>query len=262
MAERVYDDLVADLTALGRVIDQAAAPGGTTHTTRELATAVMDRVATLPVPAAVPERASWIRRLSGRLESRRRQFAVAVVAVLLALLATPPVRAAVADWFGFGGVLVERGSPGTDPAPPPEVAADQTLSEAAELVDFTPSVPQSLGTPDGVEVSADRRVLSMSWSTVDEGVLRLDQFDARLDFTIAKRTPGVQPVAVDGSDALWFEEPHEVVLFDADGGRRTESARLAGHTLIWQDGFTTLRLEGDIDLARAVEIANSATPID
>ena len=36
-----------------------------------------------------------------------------------------------------------------------------------------------------------------------------------------------------------------------DGTRRTESARLAGHTLIWQDGGTTLRLEGDLSLERA-----------
>jgi len=263
VAERRYDDLIADLTALGRVIDQSTAPRLTTQMTTELAAAVMDRVATLPVPAAAPERGSWTRRLSGSLESRRRRIAVAVVAVLLALLAAPPVRAAVADWFGFAGVLVERGSPSTDPAPPPpEVAAGQALSEAADLVDFTPSTPQSLGPPDGVEVSADRRVLSMSWSTADEGVLRLDQFDARLDFTMAKRAPGVQYARVGASAALWFEEPHEVVLLEADGSRRTESARLAGHTLIWQDGFTTLRLEGDLDLARAVEIANSATPID
>ena len=265
MAEGMYDDLVADLTALGRVIDQSAASGLSTQGTTELATAVMDRVATLPVPApaTASKRRSWTRRLSGSLESRRRRIAVAVVAVLLAMLATPPVRATVVDWFGFAGVLVERGSPATDPAPPPpEVAAEQALSEAAELVDFTPLVPESLGPPDGVEVSADRRVLSMSWSTADEGVLRVDQFAADLDFTIAKRAPGVQYARVGGSDALWFEEPHEVVLLEADGSRRTESARLAGHTLIWQDGGTTLRLEGDLDLARAVEIANSATPID
>ncbi len=263
MAERIHDDLIADLTALGRVIDQSAASGLTTQRTAEFATAVMDRVATLPTPAAAPERSSWTRRLSERLESSRRRIAVAVVAVVIAMLATPPVRAAVADWFGFAGVLVEQGSSGTDSAPPPPgLAGNLTLSEAVDLVDFAPLAPQSLGLPDGVEVSADRRVLSMSWSTANEGVLRLDQFGADLDFTIAKRAPAVQYARVGGSDALWFEEPHEVVLLEADGSQRTESARLAGHTLIWQDGDTTLRLEGDVDLARAVEIATSATSID
>ena len=41
---------------------------------------------------------------------------------------------------------------------------------------------------------------------------------------------------------------------------RTETARLAGHTLIWPLDDLTLRLEGDLTLERAVEIGASATP--
>ena len=88
----------------------------------------------------------------------------------------------------------------------------------------------------------------MSWSADEDGVVRLDQFDADLDFSVLKTTPDVFFAAVDGNDALWFEEPHEVVLLEPDGTRRTESARLAGHTLIWLDDGTTLRLEGDLSL--------------
>jgi hypothetical protein len=224
----------------------------------------MERVATLPAPSDRSSRATQLRRtLAGIVESRRRRVALVVGAVMLALLATPPVRAAVADWFGFGGVLVERGSTGPGPAaPPPTAAQAQSLSEAAGMVAFTLSVPEELGAPAGVEVSADRRVVSMSWTTDESGVLRLDQFDARLDFAVAKRAPGVNYVMVDGSDALWFEEPHEVALLEADGSRVTHSARLAGHTLIWQNGFTTLRLEGDVSLDRAVEIAESTVPVE
>ena len=90
--------------------------------------------------------------------------------------------------------------------------------------------------PDGVEVSADRRMVSMSWNTDDEGVLRLDQFDATLDFSVLKTAPDVQYAAVNDIDALWFEEPHEVALLEPDGTQVTHSARLAGHTLIWHDG--------------------------
>jgi hypothetical protein len=61
---------------------------------------------------------------------------------------------------------------------------------------------------------------------------------------------------------LWFEEPHEVVLLEPDGSRRTESAHLAGHTLIWLDDVTTLRLEGDLSLECAVEIAESCVTVD
>jgi hypothetical protein len=163
----------------------------------------------------------------------------------------------VADWLGFG-VLFERGSVDGSAPPPPEVRSVGSPAAAAARVDFPVLLPAELGEPSGVEVSADRRLVSMGWTTDEDGVLRLDQFDGRLDFMIAKTAPEVRYAAVGGTDALWFEDPHEVTLIEADGTRRTESARLAGHTLIWQDGYTTLRLEGDVTLERAVEIAESA----
>ena len=72
----------------------------------------------------------------------------------------------------------------------------------------------------------------------------------------------MQYAAVAGNDALWFERPHEVVFLDDQGRPRTESARLAGHTLIWPVGDVTMRLEGDLSLERAVEIGSSAVPFD
>ena len=122
-------------------------------------------------------------------------------------------------------------------------------------------MPAALGDPDAVEVSADRVIVSMSWTT-DEGPVRLDQFDGRLDFRVAKTSPNVQYAAVGNTDALWFEEPHEVVILDEEERPRTESARLAGHTLIWPAGDLTMRLEGDLTLDRAVEIGSSALPFD
>ncbi len=59
--------------------------------------------------------------------------------------------------------------------------------------------------------------VSMSWTTAD-GPVRLDQFDGRLDFRIAKTSPGVQYAAVGDTDALWFTGPHEVVILDDRNG--------------------------------------------
>ncbi len=245
------DRLVDDLALLGRGIP-APPPSAA------LATAVMARVATLPVPA--PSLTPWYRDLADVAVRWRRRIAVAVVALLVGLLATPPVRAAVADWFGFAGVIVERGPVSEDDAPPPPRVDDEmTVAEAADLVGFTPLVPTELGEPDAVEVSADRVFVSMSWDT-SAGPVRLDQFDGRLDFRIAKTSPGVQYASVAGVDALWFEEPHEVVILDEQDLPRTETARLAGHTLIWPLDDLTLRLEGDLSLERALEIGASATP--
>jgi hypothetical protein len=254
VTERDHDALVDDLTRLGRGV---TTPPPSEH----LATAVLQRVATMPTPA-VSAPARWRAALSGLSRWRRRRLVIAALALLVALVATPPVRAAVGDWFGFAGVIVQRGPTSDEPAPPPpDVDDTTTVAGAADLVGFTPWVPEQLGPPDAVDVSADRLTVSMSWDT-PEGPVRLDQFDGRLDFRIAKTSPGVQYAAVAGADALWFEEPHEVVLLDVEGNPRTESARLAGHTLIWPVGDITLRLEGDLNLERAVEIGSSAVPYD
>ena len=106
-------------------------------------------------------------------------------------------------------------------------------------------------------MSADRRLLSLTWSGGADGTVRLDEFDAQLDYTFAKRAPGVEFVAVAGDFALWFDEPHDVVVLNPDGSRRRETARLAGNTLIWMHGGTTMRLEGDLTQQRALEIAES-----
>ena len=236
------DALIAELQRLGHEIPVHVPEPG-------LATAVLERVRQAEAP----------RDPAVGLRIRVARVAVAVLAVLVALLAMPPVRAAVAEWFGFAGVAVRSGPDLGSDAPPPE-AVDGSLSvgEAAELVAFDVLVPSALGEPGAVAVSSDRRVMSMTWST-DDGPVRLDQFDGRLDFTIAKTSPGVQYAAVGGGDALWFDRPHEVVVLDEDDTPRTETARLAGHTLIWPVGNTTMRLEGDLELAEAVAIADSAT---
>ncbi len=249
----VNDQFARDLRTLGRTVTVSPTP--------DLTQQVLDRGSALATPT--PSRIQrWTAGVAATAARWRRRAVVALVAVLIALLATPPVRAAVFDWFGFAGVRVEQGPDlGDDAPPPPEVDDALTLGEAAELVGFAPLVPAELGDPDAVEVSDDRVLVSLGWST-SSGTLRLDQFDGRLDFTLAKTSPGVVYAAVGPVDALWFDRPHSVVVLDQEGNPREESARLAGHTLIWPVGDLTMRLEGDVSLERAVEIAESATPYD
>ncbi len=252
--DTAYDELATDLAALGRALPRPSAQPA-------LVGAVMARLAEMPQPAAWSPLSGLRRQLADSLGRRRRQVAVVVTALLVALLAAPPVRAAVADWFGFAGVIVRNDpAPNRSEAPPPPPAGGTTtLDEARELVAFDPLVPAALGPPQGVEVSADRRVLSMSWAGGPDGAVRVDQFDARLDYTFAKSTPSVRFAEVSGRSALWFDQTHRVALLNRDGTRRFETARLAGHTLIWEQGGTTVRVEGDLTLSRAVEIAESVT---
>lgn len=235
------DVLVADLRALG-----ATAP--VPEPSAALPEAVLARVAQQPV------RRSW-------LAHRRRALVAAAAAVLVGLAAAPPVRAAVSDWFGFGAVKVERGSSSRSPAPtsapPPSPVSGSTVAEARRLVAFPVVVPAELGRPDGVSVSADRLVVSMSWDGPD-GPVRLDQLGGRLDYTLVKTARDVEFVTIRGEEALWFPTPHDLVWLAPDGTRRTSTSRLAGPTLVWESEGSTLRLEGNLSLTRAQTIALSA----
>ena len=255
-SDTAYDELAADLAALGRSLAQPAPGTGLTG-------AVMAHLSDAPTPLTASPQRRLMSRVGGALAGRRRRALIVVTAILLALLCTPPVRAAVADWFGFAGVSVHLApTPGPSVASLPPTVDDTTaLAKVRGLVAFEPVIPTELGSPQGVQVSADHRLLSMSWTVEGAGAVRLDQFDGRLDYAFAKTATGVEFTSVTGSSAMWFDKPHEVVVLNADGTRRTETARLAGHTLIWEHGQTALRLEGNLTLARAIEIAGSVTTL-
>ena len=110
--------------------------------------------------------------------------------------------------------------------------------------------------PDGLSVSADGRLVSMSWKDGDR-TIRLDQFDAELDPMFWKSSPDVRYVRVNGQDALWFPSPHEVVVVYDGGDPETYPPRLAARTLVVPLAGLTLRLEGDLSLERAMQIASS-----
>jgi len=254
--DQEYDALAVELVALGRTL-----PWSTPDS--DLTAAVMARLSTAPTPPSESTVERVLRRLIEVFGHNRRRAVAVVTALLIALLATPPVRATVADWFGFAGVIVRHDTTPrfSSAPPPPRVDRRISLQQAAALVAFDPVVPTELGIPHGVEVSADRRLLSMSWTTRLDGHVRLDQFDGRLDYAFAKSARGAEFTSVTESFALWFDKPHEVVVLNPDGTSRSETARLAGHTLIWQYGDTTLRLEGDLNRARALTIARSTTAL-
>lgn len=240
--ERLGDEL----RALGASLDVRPPDPST------VATAVLQRIAT-------EEQRAPASRLRASFRRHRVRLAAVVVALLAALVLTPPVRAVVADWLGLDGVVVRPG-PSEPSAPPPPTAAESGLSiaEARELVAFDPVVPAGLGEPDGVEVSAGGRALSITWGH-GEKTVRLDQFDAHLSRLLMKTAvieEAAQPVDVGTGEALWFSEPHDLVLLDEHGRERPGTARIARPTLVWEVGETTLRLEG-LDRQEAIAVAES-----
>lgn len=182
-----------------------------------------------------------------RHRGRRRALAI-VAAVLLALALTTPVRAAVLDWFG---VIVRPGPPAQE-ALVPAVEPVLSIGQAADRVGFDPVVPAELGGPDGIDVSPDDRVLSMSWSGAG-GTIRLDQFEGHFAPVFAKQASAEQ-IDIGGRPAIWFDGPHYLASLSEFGLEYAESARPAGPTLVWEHAGVTFRLEG-AGRSQAVRIA-------
>jgi hypothetical protein len=68
----------------------------------------------------------------------------------------------------------------------------------------------------------------------------------------------LEQVMVAGAGGLWIEgRLHTFFYRDARGQPQSESVRLAGNVLLWEQASLTLRLEGPLTKERALEIAAS-----
>ncbi|WP_185930990.1 MULTISPECIES: hypothetical protein [unclassified Streptomyces] len=277
-AERLREEL----RAFGRSLDGPdGSAGSESMAERVLGQILAER---LPVPVAEPAGVRGRMRVMRRWTRARWRSLVAAACGLLTVLAlTPPVRATVTDWFGFGGVEV-RYDPSAVPSPGarvPGCGRSLSLGEAERRAGFAPLVPEALGAPEAVTVSGlprGRFVVSLCWR--EEGrTIRLDAFPGRLDIAFTKSVRE-QPewLSLGGEDSeagvpdpvLWFARPHVLSFWmvDTDGHRFTRAERTAGPTLLWghrgaADGRgvagdgVTLRLEGVASKARALEIAKT-----
>ncbi|MFF8358346.1 hypothetical protein ACF063_33350 [Streptomyces chartreusis] len=270
--------LPEELRALGRSLDPpGAADGAETMVERVLGQLLAEQV---PVPVAEPtgaaERLRAVRRWT---RMRWRSLTATLCGLLTVLVLTPPVRAAVLDWFDFAGVGV-RYDPSATPSPGAEVPGCDdpvSLAEAERRAGFAPVVPKELGAPDAVAVTGEPRgrfLVSLCWRE-DGRTIRLDERRASLDIGFAKTVrepPEWISLGSDASDgtngtatdqALWFARPHLLTfwLVDPSGERFTREERTAGPTLLWSHGAegesVALRLEGVGSKARALAVARS-----
>ncbi|MGW6892727.1 hypothetical protein ACWGKK_02180 [Streptomyces chartreusis] len=270
--------LPEELRALGRSLDPpGAADGAETMVERVLGQLLAEQV---PVPVAEPTGAAErMRAVRHWTRLRWRSLTATLCGLLTVLVLTPPVRAAVLDWFDFAGVGV-RYDPSATPSPGAEVPGCDdpvSLTEAGRRAGFAPVVPKELGAPDAVTVTDEpqgRFLVSLCWRE-DGRTIRLDERRASLDIGFAKtvREPpewisldsdssnGTNATAAD--QALWFARPHLLTfwLVDPSGERFTREERTAGPTLLWSHGAegesVALRLEGVEAKERALAVARS-----
>jgi hypothetical protein len=248
-------DLAAQLRALGRAIDWPD---------QNLVPAVRAAVASAPRP----------RRVSGlALRPAIITAAVAAVAAVVVVAGTEQGRELVDDWLRVPGVDVTIDE--TPPTPlvgDPLPAADEvTLAAARSAVDFSVAVPAELGAPDRVYVDQTfpGGVVTQVWAPSDSlpeiassdvGAM-LSTFTASIDRTaftkVMESLEDVEAVEINGARGIWFGgEPH-VVVRDAAGNPRSVTARLSGHTLVWERDGLTYRLETSLGRRATVAIAES-----
>jgi hypothetical protein len=209
-----------------------------------------------------PDLAPGVRRRLGERRSWwRRPVAIALAVLVVALgaaLAVPAARTALLDWLGLRGVHVVR----VENLPTVPANGDLDLGRPVSLDEARRQAPWLLvpaETPDRVYINTilPEGKVSFLWSTPASVRLLLTEFrgQAFIDKLLQPGTK-VEPVDV-GDVGAWLDEPHVVAFRDREGNFRESTARLAGKTLIWQQGDVTLRLEGKLSKEEALRIARS-----
>jgi hypothetical protein len=203
-----------------------------------------DLAAHLDVPSA-PSLAGAVRARLDRRRHRSRALAVvltACVAVLAVAFAVPASRASLLRFFHLRGVTVTL----VDKLPP-----------------LTPRLP--LGRPIAPGQASFRLLLPSGRApdrtyAGDGGYwlrypgLLLFEFESGVGREVLKKaalgTANVAYVDVHGRPGIWIGSRHAVYL---PGG----PPRAAAHSLIWERGSLTLRLEAEVGRERALAIARS-----
>ncbi len=240
-----------------------AAPRVPYPPTPDIRAAVVKRVRRAPDPVPIVTRS--------RLRLALAAACVAVSATVATVGLSPSARRAVADWLGVDGVRISFDNV------PLEGLEDElnlgrrvSFKEAQEVVDFEIAVPAVLGEPDAVFVRRDVEggEVSLVWEQ-EPGLPASEHTDAGAILTQFRGSPDpvsfkkvsvesdVTYLMIDGRNAFFLDGAPHLVVRAPSGARRELPPRFAGNTLLWDGGAVTYRLEADVTLARAREIASS-----
>jgi hypothetical protein len=213
--------------------------------------------------------------------SPRYAFAPAVATLVLILVVTlaavPDVRAAADVFLRLRGIdIFQTTATPTAPAASPAVpfpGQRMSLDEARRRAPFLRAPADArLGAPDQVYVDqtqAGDRVTLVYVSrpgipvSRDAGVSAVVVvFRAQVDESLFAKVgvPGtrIDEVAVNGGRGFWLEgTPHQFFYRDSAGNPTPETLRLAGNTLLWEQGGVTFRLEAQLTRDDALRIATS-----
>jgi hypothetical protein len=255
----------------------------------ELERALVGLGAQLDLPEAPDVSAAVLRRISEAPARRRfparRALVLALVVLAVAIgavMAVPPARTAVLEFFGLKGATVRR----VDTLPKVPTSPSAATLDLGSPVPLTRSgkpnvkiagvvLPGALGRPDAAYVKEEAYGLKLTLvyepgpgapPSPYTGVgLLVTEFQGKVEPEFVEKLVDsgtrVEELTVAGAPALWLEGgPHFVLFRDARGGFAEDRGRFAGNTLLVQRDDVLVRIEGEIDRDRAVEIAESLGP--
>ena len=205
-----------------------------------------------PTPAVWP-------RVVGRLQQRRwlRPAVVGVVAAVLAVaiaFAVPPVRSAILRFFHIGAVTVER----VDTLPPAQQRS--LVSGLGEPVSHpTLAVPRAARALHFYEQPGLAAAL-LGYRGKPVLLAKIDGNQMGLSKKIVGEATKVAPVAL-GDFAVWISGAPHVIIWQVNtfGPLHEGRTRLAGNVLLWLEGNTTYRLEGDLKQGEMLGLARDIT---
>jgi hypothetical protein len=213
-----------------------------------------------------PDLVAAVRARLERRPRRRRALAFAVALVVFAFgiaMAVPQARSAILDFFRIGSVSVQRVEtlPAARERPLAAGLGPALTRRAAEL---RAHLPIRLPDLDGhqptryyAQPGMIATLLQYDGRSVLLAEMRDDQVSVGKKFTSqATRVEGVQL----GRYGLWIEGGQHVLIWQfGPGEAKLIQTRLAGNVLIWLDGTTTYRLEGDLLKSQTLELAHEIT---
>jgi hypothetical protein len=209
------------------------------------------------VELAAPRRSRWPVRLALAL-------VVAAAALGALLAASPGARSAFLELFHLEGATISRVDELPSARANPDWAPGRAvpLATAQASVDFRIRLPRARGDRQVRDVLLDERgggIVSLVWCC--DPTLVLTQFagdGSSYVYKLASQTTTIDRVTVDGKPGYWIAgAPHIVMFRDPKGVFHDYELRVAGDTLLWVEGGVTLRLEGRLTKAEALELARS-----
>jgi hypothetical protein len=253
------------------------------------------KASALPYPPT-PDVAEQVRR---RLASERNRpvqrhlrptwALVVILAILVGLLAVPPVRAAILEFLQIGAVriwLVEptpalpltppqpittpEAQPRSTPMPTPtpftslfDLAGQTTLEEAEKQTGFAirlPTYPPNLGLPDAVfyqELGGP--VVVLLWLDPEQPEQALYSLHILDEGAIVEKGAPtvVMTTTVHDQPAAWTQGPY-MLAYRVGGGQNWDFRRIVSdRVLVWFEDGLTYRLESNLPLEEARRMAES-----